>query len=403
MYKFGSEADLAVLAGPTNPNTPEDRAHEETPPVPGGIWITDETHASVNDRIIYAWQSYAGKHSEKTIDRHLAAIRFLEDALAGKAFDRLTCRDVGDFRDQLKAHLAARDDRQKSKSTISHTASHVRAFLEWLIQQEGFRRLPHDLPDYVDLPKSAYAKALPKEPKAYPTIEEAAELLAAMPDRTGAQNRNRAIFALAFLGALRADTLISLRLEHIDLAGRKIVQDGTSCRTKNGKSLIIQWFALPEIFGDTLTHWLTDLIGRGFRPTDALFPDLQTLQQRGGIIAPGQRSVDVMTSTHAVTDAFAAACKTHSDRYTPHAAKHTIASERDKRPLTAEQRKAWSENMGHENEQITDTHYGKLTDHRRFEVLEAIGSEAHIPDLIQASDAEKVRLFNAFLQIIEQA
>jgi len=46
------------------------------------------------------------------------------------------------------------------------------------------------------------------------------------------------------------------------------------------------------------------------------------------------------------------------------------------RPLTHEERRAWSENMGHENEQITDKHYAKMSDDRRFEVFEAMIDDA---------------------------
>lgn len=38
-------------------------------------------------------------------------------------------------------------------------------------------------------------------------------------------------------------------------------------------------------------------------------------------------------------------------KFTPDSAKHCIGAERDERPLTHLERKAWSENMGHENDQ----------------------------------------------------
>jgi integrase len=74
--------------------------------------------------------------------------------------------------------------------------------------------------------------------------------------------------------------------------------------------------------------------------------------------------------------AFAIACRQNAVKFTPHSAKHCIGAERDERPLTQIERKAWSENMGHENEQITERHYGKVPDERRFEVLEHIGTNA---------------------------
>ena len=49
------------------------------------------------------------------------------------------------------------------------------------------------------------------------------------------------------------------------------------------------------------------------------------------------------------------------------------AAERDKRPLTKHQRRVWSANMGHETEQITETHYGKLSNEECIEVMRNIG------------------------------
>jgi len=102
-------------------------------------------------------------------------------------------------------------------------------------------------------------KSLPQDAKPYPTLEKAAQIVEAMPLRNHLQKRQRAIFAIAFLGALRADTLISLRINR-----------------------------------------------------DPIAP---------------------MASKYAVSKAFALACCNQAVTYTPHAAKHTIAAERNNRPL----------------------------------------------------------------------
>lgn len=55
--------------------------------------------------------------------------------------------------------------------------------------------------------------------------------------------------------------------------------------------------------------------------------------------------------------------------FNPHAARHYLASVRDEYCRNPEQRKAWSYNLGHKNEQITETNYAKMTDQRRDEVF----------------------------------
>ncbi|KPA20836.1 hypothetical protein shim_27500 [Shimia sp. SK013] len=251
---------------------------------PGGIWICEENVSDgwwrANDRILYQWQFNAGYLAEQTIDQHLAAIRFMEDVLEGKPFERLKVRDVGLVRDVLKAALAAKAEVQKSKSTAAHQASQIMGFLERLIKQDGYKRLPADLPGSIKLPKAAYAKAMPKNDKAYPSIEEAEDLLLAMPRLSVAQKRARAMVAIAYLGALRADTVTSLRICHFDSEYRQILQDADLSRTKNGKSLRIDWFPISDSFLAAVKDWIEGLEGAGLAGQDALFPSLRMLQHR---------------------------------------------------------------------------------------------------------------------------
>lgn len=369
--KFGSDADLEENRSPSNPNTSVGATHEEKQAIRACIGIGP----SKNDRLLSAWQVYAGKYAEVTIDRHLAAIRFMEEQLDGKRFDKLEVADVNRVRRVLKEKMDATGENRLSRSYVSHIASHIREFLTWLIKQEVAKSLPKDLPDYIPLPKSAYAASLPAEARQFPEMDEAEALLRSMPEITIAQKRDRAIFAIAFLGSLRADTIVSLRIKHVDCEKRVILQDGTVSRTKNGKSLKITWFKIPQVFADVVSDWVAMMREKGFRPDDALFPDLKSFRGDQSDRGPKCSQIDPMTSKGAVTRAFASACRDHHTAYSPHSAKDTIALERDRRKLTAEQRKAWSQNMGHESEQTTDRYYAKMSTEQVMSVMDGIGEE----------------------------
>jgi integrase len=394
VLKLGSEADLAVLRRGPNPNTSEDLAHEEKRVGPAGIGISDDSLGSANDRLVLNWQTYAGRYSEKTIDRHLESIRFFEKIIDQKPFERLTQADVEKCRATLKRALVTDDaEHALSKSTVQHRASHIRAFLEWLIKQDGFKRLPNDLPEYIALPKAAYAASIPTKPLPYPTVDEARDMLLDMPKETLRQQRNRAMFALAFLGALRADTLTSLWFGDFDVERRLIIQDARHSRTKNGKSLNIVWFPIPLEFEETVKDWCKILKDAGFEADDALFPEASRLEHGLKYSKTKGGQVPTMRSSHAITQAFKAASVNCEQSYTPHSAKHAIAHERGTRSLTDEQRRAWSLNMGHENEQITEKHYAKMSDERRFDVLESITDDAARgqTDLIAEKIVEEIR------------
>ena len=401
LQKISGETDRDLVEDCRNPNTPTDCLHEENTSICGGIWTCAEKDVPIfhaeNDRIIYKWQTYAGRYSDKTIDKHLAAIRFFENNLEGKPFAKLSTDDFAAVRDQLKRRATAQAADSMSASTIKHIVSHLVAFFDWLLKQDGYRRLPRDFAGYLKLPKAIMARSAQVKQKEFPSLSEAEELLNAMPSKSLVDLRARAIFALAFLGALRADTLVSLRIKHFDREQRLILQDASVVRAKAGKSLNVFWFRIPVTFEAAVLDWVERLNWFGFLANDALFPDTKYLKHRIGLNGRNKALVPVMSTTHAVTEAFAIACRNSENKYTPHAAKHTIGAERDIRSLTHEERKAWSLNMGHESEQTTERHYGTMPDERRFEVLESIGTKKTI-DPRNLSESEKAKIFDSIFE-----
>lgn len=403
LQKFVSETDRDNFEDCLNPNNPTDCQHEEDSADRGGIGSSGEIDTSdlwlKNDRVIYKWLSYAGRYDVKTVDRHLAAIRYFEAFLQGKPFHTLTTDDVAKVRDDLKRRAKGGATDHLSSSSIKHTVSHLIAFIDWLVKQDGFKRLPKDLTGYLKLPKATVAASTAAKSKDFPTLAEAEDLLKQMPSKSLVDQRARAVFAIAFLGALRADTIASLKLKHIDIDNRLILQDARTVRAKAGKNINILWFPIQTTFADIVIEWVRKLQSFGFTGDDGLFPDLKLLKHRPafGLHKP----VPVMTTQHVVTQAFAIASRNIDIKYTPHAAKHTIAAERDMRPLTQLERKAWSVNMGHENEQITERHYGKLTDDLRFEVLENVGKNDPTKN-VSLSDEDKIALVDGILKDIEK-
>ena len=172
VWKITNETDRDIVADCRNPNTSRLCLHEEDGSVPAGIGIsggfkTADLHLQ-NDRVIHAWLIYAGRYHVKTVDRHIATIRYFEDLLAGKPFSKLTRDDVAKVRDDLKRRAGIGAADRLSSSSIRHTVSHLFAFLNWLLKQDGFGGLPQDLTDYLELPRAVLASAAPVKQKDYP-------------------------------------------------------------------------------------------------------------------------------------------------------------------------------------------------------------------------------------------
>jgi len=397
LWKLPSATDRDIIEDCRNPNTSRTHLHEGSEKDPGRIWTSEDKISKrlwlTNDRVIYKWLTYAEKYDVKTVDRHLAAIRYCENLTDGKNFSQFTIEHVSKVRKDLKRRARADADDPLSPSTIRHIISHLSAFFDWLLKQDGFRRLPKDISGYFKLPKAVLSSALPVKVKEYPTIKEAEMMLKNMPSRSFIERRAQAIFALAFLGALRADTLISLQIRHFDISRRRIVQDASEVRAKNGKSEYIVWFPIPDYFQAVVIEWVQSLLAKGFCEDDALFPSFACLKSHNKFGNDDRAPFPPMSTKHAVTKAFLVASRNSPTNFTPHAAKHTIAAERDAQHLTHKQRKAWSENLGHENERITQLYYGKFSDDQRAEVIEGIkenGADNHLIIL----DTEKLAIMD---------
>ena len=323
-----------------------------------------------NDRVLHAWQTYAGRYDPKTIAAHLAAIRQFERFVGSKDFRNVTAEDVNGWRGELVARAGKRkEDGGLSRSSVRHLASHLKAFMTWLIHQPGFKDLA-GLTEYFALPRAIHAQNGCEKPRAYPSLSEAEEMLSGLPHGTLKDRRDRAIFAAAFATGFREQALISLRLHHVDIPKRQVFHDGETLRAKNGKSFIAKWFPQTEMFQRVFIEWIEELRGLGLTENEAVFPDASDLAQLGSEGLTQRANCVPMRSASAVDAVFGLACEGRPARYTPHSARHCLAQLGDRLCRTVEQRKAWSLNFGHENEGITWKHYGNVSAARKAEIFE---------------------------------
>ncbi|MDF2372684.1 MAG: tyrosine-type recombinase/integrase [Rhizobiaceae bacterium] len=322
-----------------------------------------------NERVIFDYQVYAGRFDPKTLDAHLAVIRDFETFHDGKLLSAITPADASRYRESLI--IASQFG--MSRSTVRHRASFLAAFFDWLVQQDGYRRMKKTIGGYFKLPKALAAKALQPAPRNIPTTDEALKILSGMPARSLTQQRDQAIVAASFLFGTRANATASLRLGHIDVKAKKVRQDATVVRVKNGKSQTTFWFPIDERFAHIVIAWIDELSKLGCRSQDALFPPNAALGRIRDLSKTDREPILPWQTDSAVRRAFRNGCKSAALQYfNPHSVRHYLKSIRDEYCRTAEERKAWSHNMGHENEQVTEDNYAKMTDSRRDEIFSTL-------------------------------
>ncbi|WP_278924212.1 tyrosine-type recombinase/integrase [Pseudophaeobacter profundi] len=325
-----------------------------------------------NDRIIHDWQAYAGRYDPKTVQAHLISIRDFERFLGGQSFEKVRPKDAGAYRDHLvKIRERAKADGGLSNSTVRHRASHLASFFRWLRGQSGYRRLSAGIPDYFALPRSTSAQPLEKGKRPFPSMQDAWHMVELMPDQTLVQRRDRSMVAFAFISGLRAGALTSLRLKHLNPQGQTVVQDARDMRAKNGKSYRARWFPRTDQFQTVFLAWLQELEKLGFQDQDALFPEIKDLVRQ----RQGSPPVATLSSSRTLQAAFARASKPLGMNYSPHSARHALKALGARVCRTQEERKAWSMNLGHADEAITERHYGKMSAARSRAIVEALSSD----------------------------
>ena len=97
-----------------------------------------------------------------------------------------------------------RPNRVLSKATLNSTFRNLRAFFQWLAEQQGYQsKLSYSDADYFSLSGNDARIAMARRETPVPTLEQIAFVLAAMPTATDTDRRNRALLAFTILTGSR--------------------------------------------------------------------------------------------------------------------------------------------------------------------------------------------------------
>ncbi|MCV0428507.1 MAG: site-specific integrase [Roseibium sp.] len=329
---------------------------------------------SENAWVLYQYQNHMKEAlglNVKTIDARMRHALWFNGFVGEKSFRLITKDDIGSFKSRLVETSQDDEERdgQKSAATIVQTFQNLRQFLVWLGNQPGHRSMDRTLPDYCKPSRRHTALAKVKRGKHIPSPDEIRTLLASMPIETIMQRRDRAIVAFLFLTGVRDAALISLRLKHVDLDQKLVFQDATVVDTKFSKTMTTFWFPIGEDTAEIVTKWVLERRALATSDDEALFP-----RSPSAIIPKTVGSQDSFWITAApVRDilkrATAAAGITY---FVPHAVRSTLALLIDQIARTWEERKALSQNLGHEHIRTTEEHYGQLDTNRQRTLIDAM-------------------------------
>jgi len=251
-----------------------------------------------------------------------------------------------------------------AKATTLSTVTAVKRFFGWLAMQPGYKRkISLTDVDYLSLSDKDVRAAKAPADKAYPSLEQIERVLNTMPGDTPIEKRDRALIAFTILTGIRDGAMVTLRLKHIDVERRLVVQDPNEVATKSGKRIDSFFFPVGGPVEQIVIDWVRYLRqGLLFGDDDPLFPKSEMSHDENKCFISISLTREFWSGAGQVRSIFKAAFERAGlPAFTPHSFRRTVVSEMYRRGLSVSQCKAWSQNLGHEGAMTTLTSYGKLS------------------------------------------
>ena len=336
-------------------------------------------HIAANERIkreYFGYLAQAKGRDEATIDGVAKSLDRFEESTRGKDFKRFHREQAVAFKTRLAEAVNARTGERLSKATMLSTLRDLKAFFFWLAHLPGFKsHIRYDDCDYFSLSDKDVAIARATRDKPVPTLEMVHCVLAAMQADTVLERRDRALIAFAAITGARVNALASFRLGHVNLDTGMVTHDAREVRTKFAKSFPTYFMPVGGNALQIVQEWVGELTCEHlWGPADPLFPSTEMgLDEHGGFIAKGLAR-EGWAKTDRIRDIFRRAFAVADLPYfNPHSFRAMLVRHAMKLDLSAEQMKAWSQNLGHADVLTTFTSYGSLPAHRQGELIRAAG------------------------------
>jgi integrase len=338
-----------------------------------------------NERIKHRYFAYleeAKRSSPVTVDQVAAALAAFEKSTGGKDFPAFHIEQARKFKRDLANATNTETGKPLAKSTINSRLMATKAFFFWLADQTGYRsKIKYSDPDYFNPSANDARIATAKRPQKGPTLEQVLRVVDMAPTATVIERRDRALIAFALLSGMRDAAIASMRVGLVDLENESVFQDARHVRTKNAKTMTTYFFPVGGSCRNIVADWIAELNGvHKFGPDDPLFPSTAIGLDASGQFAAIGIKPEYWSNATAIRrifrERFAAAGLPYAN---PHSLRNTLVRLGQQRCVTAEQLKAWSQNIGHDKVLTTLMSYGQVDGARQSELIAGLTAPQTAP------------------------
>jgi integrase len=337
-------------------------------------------HNPENERIkrrYFVYLKDARKHSEPTVDAAAKALSRFEEYNRYRDFKAFHLEQAIAFKRHLAEQMGQRSGEKLSKATLNATLKQLKAFFFWLAGQPGYKaRLQYSDADYFNLSDKDTRIATAQRERKAPTLEQVKHVIQTMPTETEIDYRDRALVAFTLLTGARDSAIASMKLKHVDLKEGCVYQDAREVKTKFSKTFTTYFFSVGEEVRQIVAEWVRFLREEKlWGNDDPLFPATRiVVGQTHQFEAAGLERAH-WSSAQPIRKVFCEAFERAALPYFhPHSIRKTLVKLGLEVCNSAEEFKAWSQNLGHEKVLTTFLNYGSVASERQGAIIRGLGT-----------------------------
>lgn len=356
---------------------------------------------AMNEKIkrkYFEWLQGAEGFSDKSIIAVEKAIWKYEEFTDDSDYRQFNTKTAEQFKKYLTTHKNPRSNIILSLLSQYHALRHINAFFTWLSGQIGYKsRISLQDVRYLRLSKGDSRKAIAPSFPDYPTLEYVKKLCS-FPIHNEIDRRDRALIAFTALSGMRDQAVVTLPLGCFKPESLQVHQDPKlGVQTKFSKTIFTTLFRFDKELLQYILAWYEFLVKEKlFTDANPFFPSTNIEFISGdyhafhadGVVAKFWADASPMRRIFQFRTE-----QTLLPYFSPHKFRHFAINQAQKYVKSAEQLKAVSQNVGHENIGTT-WGYGMIDDSRVGDVINGINFEKTAE---QGISEEKLRKIQAIL------
>lgn len=318
--------------------------------------------------------------SKDSVDAYERGILLWQDCTDNKDFASFGKQQTRAFKIWIKSRTNRKEE-ALSLTYIYNVLRRLKGFFDWLSMQPHYKsKINQVVIEHLSLSKKETRIAIQPNKREIPSMEEVIKVIETIKIGSDVDRRDRALISFTLLTGARISAIYSMPMMAFDEATLTVDQNPKfGVKTKFSKHITTTFF--PIEYSQAVSYfidWYKYLKQtKGFTPKDPIFPmaKIENGQQNISYHNTGEVVPIFWQSSNSARKVFQ---KRFVDAevpyYHPHTFRHLVVKEFAKTRLTEEEKKAISQNLGHENTGTTfgSYGYGHIEEDRQIDIVKRI-------------------------------